>query len=169
MSASSSIKTSAVEYRNGSARSFRSDKPSGISSHPKVFPIMQRPTEALRVEIESTGPIAMAQAETTALRGNSISSEPLRDQLVSVRHLGGTRIALKFSDNYEGNVDLSTLGIDTTVLQPETVRVSSLGSAAEIKSKSGKTIDIDSAVLRSYCDPEYAAELRRAIAELTAL
>jgi hypothetical protein len=80
-------------------------------------------------------------------------------------HIGGRKVSLVFSDGFFSTVDLARVGIDTANLKLETARAS-WGSAVEIEDRKGKAIHIDSAVLRAQCDPQYAAELAKAIADL---
>jgi hypothetical protein len=90
------------------------------------------------------------------------------DHLAFARHDGGTSVFLYFSDGHTVTVDLERLGIETSRLRMGTASASAQGSAVEVRDKGGKTVHIDSAVLRSFCDPKYAAELRQAIADVTA-
>ena len=97
-----------------------------------------------------------------------VSSDLPPDHLAFARHAGAMRILLRFSDGCKATVDLADLKIDTRRLKLDTAKASSWGSALEIKDRQGKVVHIDSAVLRSSCDPYFAAELRRSIAEVTA-
>ena len=133
----------------------------GTSSRLQIIQPKQRQTSMLTLMPQSTG-------SATAPRGGPMPSEESRDHIASARHAGGTSISLRFSDGRQATVDLAALGIDTSNLRLKSARASSWGSAVEIKDRRGGTIDIDSAVLRSYCDPQYAAELRQAIADLSA-
>jgi hypothetical protein len=90
------------------------------------------------------------------------------DFLTSACFAGGTKVLVCFSDRLSRVIDLTELGIDTSWLRLDTVRHSSEGSALEVTDKDGETIHIDSAVLRSHCDPKYAAELQQAIADISA-
>jgi hypothetical protein len=79
--------------------------------------------------------------------------------------VGGTKVSLRFADGFICTIDLTRLGIDTTKLRMDTARAS-WGSAVEIETTRGKTIHIDSSVLRAYCDPVFAAKLAQVIAAL---
>ena len=98
--------------------------------------------------------------------GSFVLSDLQPESLMYARHARGSRISLRFSDGLAVTLDLATLGIDTSELRLATAHPSSWGSAVEVEDQRGKTVHIDSAVLRSYCDPKYAAELRQAIADL---
>jgi hypothetical protein len=74
---------------------------------------------------------------------------------------------LQFSDGLTATVDLSRVGVNTSGLRLGSARASSWGSALEVEDARGNTVHIDSAVLRAYCDPQYAAALRQAIADAT--
>jgi hypothetical protein len=113
--------------------------------------------------------ITKLDVSTSAVRGgNFILPELPPDLLAFARHDGGTSVFLRFSDGHTATVDLARLGIDMSRLSLGTASASADGSAVEVRARHGKTVHIDSAVLRSYCDPEYAAELRQAIADVTA-
>jgi len=104
---------------------------------------------------------------TRWLKGDSAPTELPTEHLASAQHVGKTKVLLRFSDGHRATVDLAKLDIDTSLLKLDTMRASSWGSAAEVEDANGHTIHLDSAVLRSHCDSRYAAELRKAIAELT--
>jgi hypothetical protein len=87
------------------------------------------------------------------------------DHLALACHVGGTRIALKFSDGFLATIDLARLGIPTSGLRLETARAS-WGSAVEIRRAGGGAMHVDSAVLRASLDPKFAEQLKREIAAL---
>jgi hypothetical protein len=91
------------------------------------------------------------------------------DHLALATYVGGTKIALRFSDGFITTIDLKSpdipLDIPIAKLKLETARAS-WGSAVEIRKAGGGAVHIDSAVLRASRDPEYAEELKREIASL---
>jgi hypothetical protein len=108
-------------------------------------------------------------ASGASVEAHSMPLDLSPERLSSAHYIASERrVSLRFFDGLTAMLDLVRLGIDISGLKLGTVRVSSLGSAIEVEDLRGKTIDIDSAVLRSYCDPAYATELRKAIAEVTA-
>jgi hypothetical protein len=108
-------------------------------------------------------------ASTGSVRGENVMMPDLPpDHLAFARHDGRANIFLHFSDGHAAKVDLTSLGIDVSRLNMNTAGASAEGSAVEIADANGKTVHIDSAVLRSYCDPRFAAELRQAIADANA-
>jgi hypothetical protein len=98
----------------------------------------------------------------TATMSQTLSPE----HIVRARHAGGTEAAMRFADGHEGRVDLTDLGLDVATLRLETMRETSWGGAVELETTEGESITLDAAVLRAYCDPEYANQLAQAIAEL---
>src|SRR4051812_43024601 len=90
--------------------------------------------------------------------------QPSPDRLALARHAGGGKVYLRFSDGHTGTVDLGQLGIDVAALKMDSAR-ESWGSAVEIDKLDGDTYHVDSAVLRARCDPQYAEQLKREIAE----
>ena len=90
------------------------------------------------------------------------------EHLVFAGHAGGPNVRLRFADGRSATVNLAGIEINVSRLRLNTVRHSPDGSAMEVRDKRGRTIHIDSAVLRSQCDLGYAAELRQAIADLAA-
>ena len=106
---------------------------------------------------------------TASVLGGSLVSSDLRpEHLTYARHVSGSRLSLRFADGLVATLDLAKLGIDASSLRLATAQASSWGSAVEVEDQRGKAVHIDSAVLRSYCDPKYAAVLRQAIAAATA-
>jgi hypothetical protein len=99
-----------------------------------------------------------------------LGAKPLKrilppEHLASVEHVYDSKVYLTFSDGYSATIDLAELGIDLTALRWRSLEPS-WGSAVEIKTASGKAIHIDSAVLRAYCDTQYAADLEQAVASV---
>jgi hypothetical protein len=86
------------------------------------------------------------------------------DQLTAASHASVTAVFLQFTDGHKATIDLVDLGIDVSNLRLPTVRASSWGSAVEVEDATGKTVHIDSALLRAYSDPQYAKQLGEAIA-----
>jgi hypothetical protein len=104
---------------------------------------------------------------TSNSEGPSMLTEELPpEHLSGAQHAENGRVSLRFADGYRGTVDLAELGMDPAALRLESVRASSWGSAVEVEDRQGKTIHIDSAVLRARCDRQYAMKLREAIAAL---
>ncbi len=87
------------------------------------------------------------------------------EHLALATHIGGRKVALRFSDGRISTIDLSLFGIDTAKLRMSTTKVS-WGNAVEIQDMKGKAVHIDSSVLRAFCDPRYAAELRQAVTDV---
>jgi len=92
---------------------------------------------------------------------------PAKDHLLSVYQAGNSRVYVRFLDGFVGEIDLSELGLDTSRLRIGTIRASSWGGAAEVEDLAWHTVNIDSSVLRAQVDPQYAALLNEAIAELS--
>lgn len=89
-----------------------------------------------------------------------------RDHLLAVHQLGDACVALRFLDGFVGHLDLADLGLDLSQLRIGTIRASEWGGAAEVQDRSWHTVHIDSSVLRAHVDPQYAAVLKEAIANL---
>jgi hypothetical protein len=109
--------------------------------------------------------------ETTIHKSGLSSNDPTipnpaKDYLLSVHMTGGSHIALRFLDGKVGELDLADLGLDTSKLRIGTIKASSWGGAAEVEDRNWHTIHIDSSVLRAHIDPQYAALLKEAIADL---
>jgi hypothetical protein len=134
----------------------------GRTGEPQIIHIKERLVSRTHVVTpQSTG-------SATTSGGSPLSSDLAPDHLTFAQHAKGTSVSLCFSDGCTATVDLATLGINTSRWKLKTARASSDGDAVEVKDNRGKTVHIDSAVLRSHCDPKYAAELRKAIADLIA-
>lgn len=154
-----------LQVRSTSAAA-RLSGPTESQSHPRLW---QGSFQTLQLEyplqrLFSVDIQAGSFTTTPAPSGASpVATNLPPEHLASVRHLGGAVLSLRFSDGYTGRVDLSRLGMDVTMLRLDTARVS-WGSAVEVDDTRGETVHIDSAVLRAYCDPQYAAQLEAAIA-----
>jgi len=109
---------------------------------------------------------AILRTSTSVSRCNLPPLSNTTDHIASARHINGTVISLLFWDGFVATVDLAELQIDTTALNLESARASSWGSAVEVRDTRGKIVHIDSAVLRAYCDPPYAAQLEQEIADI---
>lgn len=107
------------------------------------------------------------ESVSTAFGGTTLAKKIFPpEHLALATHIGGGKVALRFSDGRINTIDLSLLGIDTAKLRMSTAKAS-WGNAVEIQSMKGNAIYIDSSVLRAFCDPNYAAELRQAVLGLT--
>lgn len=110
---------------------------------------------------------AESASELTSISGGYfVIGNHSKDHLTHAKYAGNGKVALQFADGLFAGVDLAELDIDTSMIKPESMRAS-WGSAVEIDTTDGDTFHIDSAVLRAYCDPEYAEELEKSIQELT--
>ncbi len=109
-------------------------------------------------------PVLLAPTQTSNQEALQVPEEVTPDQLSVACFIGGSKISLRFADNFICTLDLAQLGIDASKLKLETAHAS-WGSAIEVEDVGGKAIHIDSAVLRAYCDPQFAAELKESIAE----
>jgi hypothetical protein len=114
------------------------------------------------------GRVVSAPQVTTSTTVGAI--RPVRESfpphhLALACYVGGNKISLRFSDGFLCTVDLARFGVDTSRLRLDTSQAS-WGSAVEILDSRGKKFHIDSASLRAFCDPRYAAELQRAIDDL---
>jgi hypothetical protein len=119
---------------------------------------------------KSRGSVSITkQSSSSASSASTVLPQKVSpDGLIDARRTSGAEVTLKFEDGHTGTVDLADLGIDTTALRLETVHASSWGSAIEVKDVRGKTVHIDSAVLRAYSDPKYARQLEQDIADVEA-
>jgi len=86
-----------------------------------------------------------------------------RERLIGASPLPDGRIRVRFADQFEGIVNLADLELDLALLKMETVRASSWGSAAEVDDLNMRPVHIDSSVLRAHIDPNFAADLQKAI------
>ena len=82
-------------------------------------------------------------------------------KLVYARHFSGTRISIRFADNWTATADLAETGLNFDGFDFATVKLSEWGDAVEILDSSGEVVDIDSAVLRAIVDPPFAKEIER--------
>ena len=160
-------------YRTGTAALRGIDLPGGpISAHRKdaCYGTNSEELQTINLEQWLIGRIVNITPQSTETAttpgGNPVPSDLPPEHLAFARHVGQESVFLRFSDGREATIDLERLGIDTSRLRLNT-RASSWGSAVETRDRLGKTVHIDSALLRSYCDPKYAAELRQAIADAT--
>lgn len=112
--------------------------------------------------------VALFTGTASVLGGSLVLSNLRPEHLTYARYVSGLRLLLRFADGLAVTLDLARLGIDAGSLRLATAHASSWGSAVEVEDQRGKVVHIDSAVLRSYCDPKYAAVLRRAIADAAA-
>jgi hypothetical protein len=120
------------------------------------------------VSISPQSTLSATSVFTASAVGPFFKPEVSQEQLTIAQHVGGPVVSLQFADGYTGTVNLADLGIDAAALRLGTVRASSWGSAVEVEDARGETVQIDSAVLRAYCDSHYARQLGQAIADLEA-
>src|SRR5207247_2655293 len=108
---------------------------------------------------------SLESAQTTTTGARPVPPEITPDRLSFACSVGGSKVSLRFSDNFICTVDLARLGMDVATLKLKTARAS-WGSAVEVEDADGETFHSDSAILRAHCDPKVAAELRKEIAKL---
>jgi hypothetical protein len=110
--------------------------------------------------------LSISFAKTGLASNDPTVPHPAKDHLLAVHQVGDGQVALRFLDGFVGSLKVADLGLDTSRLRLGTIRAAQSGESAEVEDQSWHTISIDSSVLRAYVDPQYAAILKEAIAEL---
>ena len=105
--------------------------------------------------------------ESTSTQESPSNGAGAPDHVISANYTGDNLVSLRFSDGFTAVVDLARLGLDLQSLRLYTICASSWGSSIEVEDVEGETVHIDSAVLRAYSDPNFAAHLERSIAAVT--